>query len=271
MKKILVVFDGYNFSPASLDFVQNLSLNTPFLLTGVFLSSIDYKTLLGYPLGVGGYITAIEYDNELFVKNVAYFKEYCEKNGFEYRVHDDMGGDALDILKMETRFADLLVLGSETFFKDITISTPSEYLDDIIRDTECPILLLPEDYSFPEQLVLTYDGSKNSMYALKQFAYVLPELCGKEATLVYGSSKKEDLPNVDMLEEFATRHYSNLNILKLDIDPKVYFSTWLVNNKNSLIVSGAFGRSDVSMLFTKSFMTEVIKEHRLPVFIAHNK
>ena len=271
MKKILVVFDGYNFSAASLDFVRQLSSDSPFLLTGVFLSSIDYKTVLGYPLAAGGYISAIEYDNDLFAKNVEYFKSYCEKNTFEYRVHDDLGGDALDMLKMETRFADLLVLGSETFFKDVELSTPGEYLKDVVRDTECPILLLPEDYSFPEKLILTYDGGKQSMYALKQFAYIFPELCGKEATLVYGSTKNEDLPYIDLLEEFANRHFSNLNILKLDIDPKAYFNTWLVNNKNALVITGAFGRSDVSMLFSRSFMTDVIAEHKLPIFIAHEK
>ena len=271
MKKILVVFDGYNFSGASLDFVQNLSLNTPFLLTGVFLSSIDYRTFLSYPLAASGYLSAIAYDNDLFVNNVAYFKSYCEKNGIEYRVHDDLGGDALDILKLETRFADLMVLGSETFFKDVEMSTPGEYLKDVLRDTECPILLLPEAYSFPEKLILTYDGGKQSMYALKQFAYIFPELCHKEATLVYGSTKNEDLPNMDMMEEFASRHYSNLNILKLDADPKKYFNTWLANNKNAMVISGAFGRTDVSMLFSKSFMTEVIAEHKVPVFIAHEK
>ncbi len=271
MKKILVVFDGYNFSPASLDFVQKLATNTPFLLTGVFLSSIDYKSLFGYPLAAGGYLTAIEYDNELFVKNVDYFKQYCDKNGFEYRVHDDLGGDALDMLKMETRFADLLVLGSETFFKDVEMTTPGEYLKDVILDAECPILLLPEDYTFPERLILTYDGGKQSMYALKQFAYIFPELCSLEATLVYGSTKNEELPYIDFLEEFAGRHYGNLNILKLDIEPKKYFNTWLVNNKNAMVISGAFGRSDVSMLFSRSFMSEVIAEHKLPIFIAHEK
>lgn len=269
MKKILVVFDGYNFSPAALDFVQSLSQEGAFLLTGVFLSSIDYKVLLGYPFASPSYITAVEYDNELYVNNVAYFKNFCEQNGIEYRIHDDLGGEALNTLKMETRFADALILGSETFFKDVELNTPGEYLKEILHDAECPVLLLPENCPFPERIVLSYDGSRQSMYALKQFAYVFPELCKKETLLVYGSTEDDELPNIDLLEEFAGRHYSNLTLLKLDLDPKVYFDTWLVNNKKALVVSGAYGRSGASMFFKHSFMNDMIKEHQLPLVIAH--
>jgi nucleotide-binding universal stress UspA family protein len=39
--------------------------------------------------------------------------------------------------------------------------------------------------------------------------------------------------------------------------------------RSALLVSGSYGRSGLSQLFKKSFVNEIIAEHRLPVFIAH--
>jgi hypothetical protein len=36
-----------------------------------------------------------------------------------------------------------------------------------------------------------------------------------------------------------------------------------------LLVAGAYGRSELSNLFKKSFLVEVIEQHKTPIFIAH--
>ena len=43
----------------------------------------------------------------------------------------------------------------------------------------------------------------------------------------------------------------------------------LVADSNAILVSGSFGRSMFSEMFRKSFVSDVIAEHKLPVFIAH--
>jgi hypothetical protein len=36
-----------------------------------------------------------------------------------------------------------------------------------------------------------------------------------------------------------------------------------------MLVAGAFGRSEFSNLFKKSFLTDIIKDHKIPVFVGH--
>jgi nucleotide-binding universal stress UspA family protein len=36
-----------------------------------------------------------------------------------------------------------------------------------------------------------------------------------------------------------------------------------------LLVAGAYGRSELSGMFRKSFLAEVIAEHKVPIFVAH--
>ena len=39
-----------------------------------------------------------------------------------------------------------------------------------VHDAECPVLIVPEDCPFPVNVILAYDGSDDSVFAMKQFA-----------------------------------------------------------------------------------------------------
>ncbi len=271
MKKVLMVFDGQHFSRGAFDFVCHLNEIKPILVTGVFLPSIDYTSTVVYYLGMEGpiYYPMLEREDELIADNIEKFKSLCEKNDISYRVHETIEGTILAGIKHETRYADLLILSSELFYNNLGSGTQKEYIHDTAHNAECPVLLLPEDFEFPQSIVLAYDGSISSAFAIKQFAYLFPELCSLDTTLVYASARDNGLPDYDYIKEFAASHFSSLNFLKLDVDPKHYFSTWLDETGPALLVGGGYGRSLVSEMFKKSFISGIVKERHLPVFVAH--
>jgi nucleotide-binding universal stress UspA family protein len=274
MKKILIAFDGSNFSEGAFEFARKMNELSPILLTGVFMPLIDYAALWSYSataLGAGTFIPMLEDDNAAAItKNINRFKDMCQSHNIEHRVHRDFSEFALPGLKKETRFADLIVLGSETFYENIGISDPDIFLKDAIHDAECPVLVVPEHFDFPEKNILAYDGSASSVYAIKQFAYVFPELTDNKTVLVYG--KEDDdifFPDEQNIEELCSRHFTDLTLFKFGVDPKKYFGLWASEKKGSIVVSGAYGRSSFSMMFRKSFVSDVIRDHKLPVFIAN--
>jgi hypothetical protein len=116
---------------------------------------------------------------------------------------------------------------------------------------------------------LTYDGRDASIYAIKQFAYLFNTLTQNETILLDGSGKKNGTSH-DLCYEFIRSHYSQLTITPFEADARVYFTTWASAQKNAIIVAGAYGRSILSELLKKSFITETLKEHQFPVFIAHH-
>lgn len=271
MKKVLLVFDGQHFSKGSFDFACHLNETQPILLIGIFLPSIDYTSTVIYYLGIEGpiYYPMLDSEVEVIAENIDKFKSLCEKNGISYRVHETIEGGILEGIRKETRYADLLILSSQLFYSNLGQGTQKEYLQDTTHNAECPVLLLPEQYKFPKSIVLAYDGSASSVYAIKQFAYLFPQLTSLETILVYASAHEGTLPRFDYIKELAAKHFSSLSFLKLEIDPKHYFKTWIEEAGPALLVSGAYGRSLVSELFKKSFIHEVIKDHSMPVFIAH--
>ncbi|MGE5105984.1 MAG: hypothetical protein ACM3H8_00440, partial [Sphingobacteriales bacterium] len=114
-------------------------------------------------------------------------------------------------------------------------------------------------------------GTEASVYAIKQFAYLFPELCNQETTLLYANQKEDDLPERDRMSELAARHYTNLTLQKLEMpEPRKFFHEWIGERSgNNILISGSFARSGLSESIKRSFIYETIADHKVPAFIAH--
>lgn len=269
MKKVLLAFDGDNFSEGAFEFAASLNKKDEILLTGVFISQVDAKNLWAYSVGVPPAVVPIlEEDTETETKNIERFKDLCDFNNIPCKVHEDYYGFAIPELERETRFADVLLIGSETFYHNLGAGI-NDYMMNALHKAGCPVVLVPENFVFPQSNILAYDGSDSSIYAIKQFSYLFPELCDNPTLLVYCEEKDELIPEKENLYELVSQHFPNLHILKLDGDPKTSFRSWIHEQKNGLVISGAFGRSPLSQLLRKSFVSDIVKEHLLPVFVAH--
>lgn len=274
MKKILIAFEGTHYSAGAMEFARVLNELEPLLLTGVFLPQSQLSNLWSYAGAAQGaaYIPLLESEeSEAVEQNIERFEKFCKGNNIDYRIHKEFFDFVLPELKKESRFADLLILGSEVFYENLDNSLSNEYIKDALEDMECPVLVVPEKYNFPQHIVLAYDGSKESVYAIRQFAYLFPELTSRETILVYANKEADkDFPDKLRIEELAARHFKNLILTKLDLNPKKYFTTWLSEKKDPILVCGSYSRSGFSQLFKQSFVRDIIAEHKLPVFVAHS-
>jgi len=273
MKKVLLAFDGTNFSEGAFEFARRMNQQSPVMIAGIFLPQVDYANLWSYAEGVAHttFIPLVEEETtNIIQKNISRFESLCQKNGIEYKVHKNFFDLAMSAVKKETRFADLLIIGSESFYKTLGTDEPNDSLKDALHRSECPVLIVPEKFDFPETNILAYNASRGSVYAMKQFAYLFPEFSDNETLLVYAKEEDEtDVPDESYITELAGRHFANLTLMKLQIDPKKSFDAWIEDRKAAILVTGAYGRSGLSQIFKKSFITDVIKDHQMPVFIAH--
>ncbi len=272
MKKIILAFDGSHFSEGAFEFARRLNELQTILLTGVFLPQAQIANLWSYADGSGEFFIPLLESNEseLVQQNIDRFEKLCRSNDIDYRVHKDFYDFALPELKKESNYADLLILGSEVFYENVGANESDFFLRNALHDGKCPVLLVPEKFTFPESIIMAYDGSESSVYAIKQFAYLFPELCSREVLMVFATDNPEDeFPKKIQMEEWATLHFDKLTLFKLDINPKKYFSSWVLEKKSAMLVSGSYGRSGLSQLFKQSFIKDIIADHRLPVFIAH--
>lgn len=274
MKKVLLASDCKQFSEGAFEFARRLNEKEDIFLTGAFLPHFNYSGLWSYASGESGglLLPSLEGDDaEAANQNIERFEMLCRKNNIDYRIHKNFFDFALPEFRIETRFADLVILSSEVFYGTYGTMESSEYLKDALHEAECPVLVVPEKFQFPKSNILAYDGSASSVFAIKQFSYLFPELCDNKTWLVTLSEHTENkLPHEENIEELAGRHFSYLNIIKLGMDQKENFANWIeVEKSDPIVVAGSYGRSFWSRLFKKSFISQIITRHKYPVFITH--
>lgn len=273
MKKVLLALDGEHFPKGAFELAAEWHLKEPLLLTGVFISPVDVSKIITYtgleavpmmPSVVEG-----QYARQI-ARNIQTFEEKCMHAGLEYRIHNDVESMPIASLVEETRFADLVLVSRESFFANVNKDQPNEYLQELLKKAECPVLLIPEKYTAPDKVLLLYDGDASSVYAIKLFAYLFPNLTTLPATLLSTTKKADEkMPEQESVAELASRHYPQLTLNNMALDHPSQLINWILEEGNTWIVMGAYGRSLFSTLFKKSFADEFIENVRMPLFITH--
>lgn len=270
MKKMLLTYSGTELSQGVFDFVRRLNEQEPVFLTSIFLPEIMYAHLWSdgsTPLPA--YFPLLDKEDEEVQEAMQQFEATCRHHHIACRVHKDYSSlPQREILK-ETRFADVLIVSSEKFYQPFAKDELHPGLRDVLHSTECPVTVVPEQFRFPSKNILFYDGSASSVFAIKQFAYLFPELCANETALVYAKQDTgEHLPHESNIQELAAQHFKNLKLSKLHLEKKD-LRAWVGEKEGVMLVSGSFGRPGFSEVFRKSFMYDLITLRRFPVFIAH--
>lgn len=273
MKKILFVCDGDNFSNGAFEFIKTMHANDPISVTGIFFTPIDFEQLLSvsYVPAAEPYFKMKADERKQVLHSEDLFKTKCQSNGIKFHIHDKREEWSSDLLVKETRFADLAVMSEELFCANVFAGQPNVFMKLGLRNAECPVMLIPEDFKPFRRIVVAYNGKKESMFALKQFCYLFPKLTELPTEFVYAKDEKsEDVPDAEWLKEYARLHFGNLNVAKLHFDGGKFFSTWLEDKKDILLLTGSFSRSALSTAVHRSFIEQIIHEHAVPIFIAHH-
>ncbi|RYE55804.1 MAG: hypothetical protein EOP18_05350 [Rhizobiaceae bacterium] len=159
-------------------------------------------------------------------------------------------------------------MSSEAFYQNVGTEN-TEYLKEALHSAECPVVVVPESYAFPEANILAYDGSESSVFAIKQFMYLFPELSDNPTTLITTNPSADYSEKKAHIRDLVSAHFSSMSFQSLNIDPKKYFATWLSEKKSAILVCGAFSRSMMSQLLRQSFVEDVLRDHKIPIFISH--
>ena len=279
MKKIIAAFDGLKFSDSTKNCAIYLAKKTSTHLVGVFLDDPVYSSVTIYnEIREKGFSDAtleeIEgKDKVLRDKAAAAFEKACGEAGIEFTIHRDRN-IAISELKHESIYADLLIIGVKETLAHFPEKPPTRFIRELLSETQCPVFLVPQKYKLPDKVILLYDGEPSSVHAIKMFSYLLPQLkyLETEVLTVNQENKSLHLPDNRLMKEFMKRHFPNAAFkIKKGFAEDEIIKYLKLQNENTLVVLGAYRRSGVSRWFRESMADVLMKELKLPLFIAHNK
>lgn len=279
MKKIIAAFDGLKFSESARDYAISLAKLTNAHLVGVFMEDSTYTSYKVYDLVVEEGNTERkmkkfdEDDKNKRHEAIENFEKACHQPGLEYSIHRDKM-IAIRELKHESIYADLVVIDANETLTHYTEKIPTRFIRDLLSDAHCPVLIVPETYKPIEKIVLLYDGEPSSVYAIKMFSYLLPQLKKLETEVIAINPPNSTLhlPDNKLMKELMKRHFPGVKYTVIEGWPEHDIIRRVRElQANSLVVLGAYKRSTVSRWFSESMADILMKEVKLPLFIAHYK
>ncbi len=279
MKKIIAAFDGLKCSESTKDYAIYFAKDTNTHLVGIFLDDPYYTSYKVYELitTAGTSQTKLdEYEekDKITRKEAAEnFGKACQRAKLEYSIHHDKN-IAITELKHESIYADALIINANETLTHYPENLPTRFIRDLLTDTQCPVIVVPKKYKPVEKIILLYDGEPSSVHAIKTFSYLMPQLkhLDTEVIEVNRPTSNLHLKNNKLMKEFMKRHYPKARYKILKGIAEVEIVTHLKEqNENALVVLGAYRRGAVSRWFRESMADVLMKEVKLPLFIAHNK
>jgi nucleotide-binding universal stress UspA family protein len=280
MKKIIAAFDGLKFSTSTRDYAIQLAKQSNAHLVGVFLDDFTYHSYKIYDLlrEEGGVFESKQKrldkkDAKTRAMAVNSFETACQKAGIEYTLHRDRS-IAIQELLHESIYADLIVIDSTETLTHYTEKIPTRFIRALLSEVQCPVLVVPHKYKPIEKLVLLYDGEPSSVHAIKMFSYLLAYLkqTPAESLSVNPPGSSLHIPDNRLMREFMKRHFPEISYKTLKGLAETEIVSHLKEEKNSpLVILGAYRRSTVSRWFRASMADVLMKDLKLPLFIAHNK
>ena len=202
-------------------------------------------------------------------QNIEYFKAGCINREVNYQLHRNRGVPFNELVE-ESRFADLMVLDAEISFKKDYEGMPSTFAKDVLKNSYCPVIIAPDNFDAIDEIVFTYDGSHSSLFAIKQFTYLFPQLYNKKVSILQMSEKGEwHNPDKLKLKEWLKEHYTDLHFESIRGSNDIDLFEHLFQRKNMFLVMGAYSRNTLSQFFKRSHADILIKTMMQPIFIAH--
>jgi nucleotide-binding universal stress UspA family protein len=279
MKKFLAAFDGFRMSKSTMAYGQELAYETDAHLVGVFLDEFIYHSYDAYKI-----ITTSK-DPEAAMKElnekdkkkrdeaVKLFQKTSTKANISYSVHRNKS-IALQELKHESMFADLIIISKHETFTRYKEKAPTRFIKELLADVQCPVLVVPAAYKPIDKIILLYDGGPSSLHAIKMFSYLFGNMenLPVEVLTVQEGMKGSHLPDNKLMREFIKRHFPQAKAIVKKGNAEEQIQGYLRNHKeNELVVLGAYRRSELSRWFKTSMADILMKESDTPLFIAHNK
>ncbi len=279
MKKILLAIDAIHPDKYALDFACFLGRLTKSPVTGIFLENEvaeerpiikQMHGLLYVSREIDRSSPAYREKQALIEKNIAWFKDATCNREVSCQLHRDHGLPAKELIK-ESRFADVLVVDAETSFNRQYEGMPTEFVKDVLKKAECPVIISPGgQFESIEEIVLAFDGTASSVFAIRQFTYLFPQLHTKKLTILHFSKKGE--PNntdKEKLDNWLKAYYDYVGYEEKKGDAETGLYEALYNKPNILLVMGAYGRNAISTLLKPSPANLLIRILPHPIFITH--
>jgi hypothetical protein len=279
MKKIIAAFDGLKFSQSLTSYSVGIAKQSNAHLVGISLEDSTYHSykfsdVIDDKESIDERIKKLDSKDSIKreISTMA-FESACQNAAINYSIHHDKS-IAMQELLHESIYADLLIINFAETLTHYKEDPPTRFIRDLMANVQCPVILTPDKYKQIDKIIFLYDGEPSSVHAIKMFSYMFGAFKDLEVEVVTVKKKNNSLhlPDNKLMKEFMKRHFTAAKYTLLKGEAEIEIVSYLrMQKENSMIVLGAYRRNMVSRWFRESMADVLLKNLKLPLFVAHYK
>ncbi|MEZ4272969.1 MAG: universal stress protein [Myxococcota bacterium] len=197
------------------------------------------------------------------------FAKIAKKVGVAYEVVERTGKPA-EVLKEESFSADLLMIGTRTFFSYETRDDPGDTLEVLLHARVCPVLAIPEHLASPLGVIFPYDGSVAAARAMRMFNYQTGLLPMAKDIVLLNINDEPDVAGA-LLEKPAKylRAYGHEVRTVVEVGaPKNAVLKFVKENAPAIVVLGASTKGRLSELVFGGVTHSLLDDGTIPLFVS---
>lgn len=145
-----------------------------------------------------------------------------------------------------------------------------EFARNVLANAECPVLVISENMPAVKGAVFTYNGTYSSMYAIRSFAAMFPEIVMQHATVIYINEKEQRaMPHEKLLREYLGAYNRNITYMTLSGKADTVIQAYLEQKPDHITTLGAHGRNRLSCFFNSCTAGHILRTTKGPLFITY--
>jgi len=278
IRRIIVGIDGSDYSRTAITIACLRAELTNATIVGVGV--IDLPGISKQEAGAGAGASYYAHKTEeLKIKDarekmagfISDFVADCEDHGVKYEVSSHEGVPFEEIVK-EANFADLIYIGTKTYFHFETSSKPGETVMRILKYATCPVVAVPKNISFPSNVIVALDESKAAARGLREFVdlYEDKDIFSDLDFYLVSAGDPHELASLHegALTYLATHGLTAESIIRPGKPSQVILEE-AKKRMPSAIVLGAYGNKGISQLFYGSTAKKIVEDDSVPVLVTH--
>lgn len=275
MNKVIAAIDGLRPCPSTVEYAIYLAKNFNAHIVATFLEDITYHHKQDHKKIFTEWTDLEKISNQeenVRKASLQTIQSHFNKEGVQFNIHQDKI-IAIQSLINESYYADMILINAHEKFSNWDTSQPSEFIKELMAGADCPVMLVPNTFTPIEKVILCYDGTPSSTYAIKQFGYLFSLLPNQMIEIVMVTTDKHSnhLPNQHYLKELLQQKYKVVlqSVIK-DSDAHKGLLEFIEKQPTSaMIVLGAYQRSAFSRWFNQSIADKILEKLEIPLFLAH--
>jgi len=180
-------------------------------------------------------------------------------------------GDPAAVIAEEALAADLIIIGTRTFFHFETQKSHGDTLDHLLKAQACPVMVIPKELEMPiKRVIIPYDGSRKAARSMRSFVSLTGSLpVSLDVLLLAVNEDVEDvLADLEKPARYLRAYGYEVETKVVPGDARAVIRDVAKLNMPTVVVLGASKKSSVRVALFGGVTRSLLEDGTIPLYVA---